>query len=146
MDKNGNNGIISGDHREPGDVYMILSPGGKVKVISAVDLIYQRFTEFVDDGAYYALRDRKLSCENDFFVHYRFPDQKRIPTWEAQETTQKYFGKLQEAIWKLGLKPVNTVRLYPAMYCYTRGLEPLAPENAPELLARKQEYQIAAMR
>lgn len=145
MDKNGNNGIIPGNHRER-DVYMILSPEGRIKVISTVDLIYQRFTEFVNDGAYYALRNCKPSCENDFFVHYRFPDQKRIPTWEAQETTQKYFGKLQEAIRKLGLKPVNTVRLYPAMYCYSRGLEPLAPENAQKQLARKQEYQIAAMR
>ena len=146
MDKNGNNGIIPGDHREPGDVYMILSPGGKVKVISTVDIIYKRFTEFADDGAYYALRERKLSCENDFFVHYRFSDKKRIPAWEAGEGTRQYSGKLQEAIRKLGLKPVHIVRLYPAMYCYTRGLEPLAPENAPELLARKSEYQIAVMR
>lgn len=127
-------------------MYMILSPEGKVKVISTVDLIYKRFTDFVNDGAFYALRDRKPSCENDFFVQYRFPDSKRIPAWEDGEGTQQYFGKLQEAVRELGLKPINTARLYPAMYCYTQGLEPLAPENTPERLAQDHGYQIAAMR
>lgn len=128
MKTTGNNGIVPGDRREPGDVYMLLSPEGEVKVISTSDLIYKRFTDFVNDGAFYALRDRNPSYENDFFVQYRFPDSKRIPAWEAGEGTQRYFGKLQEAVRELGLKPVNTARLYPAMYCYTQGLEPLAPE------------------
>lgn len=59
--------IIPDDRREPGDVYMILSPEGKVKVISTVDLIYKRFTDFVNDGAFYALRDHKPPYTNDFF-------------------------------------------------------------------------------
>lgn len=138
--------MIPGDHREPGDVYMILSPEEKVKVISTSDLIYKRFTEFVNDGAFYALRDRKPPYANDFFVQYRFPDRNAIPQWEAKETTQHYFDKLQEAVRELGLKPINTARLYPAMYCYVQGLDPLAPENAPERLAQDHGYQIAAMR
>lgn len=138
--------MIPGDRREPGDVYMMLSPEGEIMVISTSDLIYKRFTEFVNDGAFYALRDHKPPYANDFFVQYRFPNQKRIPAWEAGEGTQKYFGKLQEAVRELGLKPVNTTRLYQAMYCYTRGLEPLAPENALERLAQDHRYQIAAMR
>lgn len=137
--------MTTGDRREPGDVYMMLSPEGEIRVISTSDIIYKRFTDFVNDGAFYALRDRNPSYENDFFVQYRFPDSKRIPAWEAGEGTQRYFGKLQEAVRELGLKPVNTARLYPAMYCYTRGLDALAPENAPERLAQDHGYQVAAM-
>lgn len=138
--------IIPDDRREPGDVYMILSPEGKVMVISTVDLIYKRFTDFVNDGAFYALRDHKPPYMNNFFVQYRFPDPKMIPSWDAGADTDRYFNKLQTAIRELGLEPMKTARLYPAMYCYTRSLEPLAPENAPERLAQEHGYQIAAVR
>ena len=69
--------MTTGDRREPGDVYMMLSPEGEIRVISTSDIIYKRFTDFVNDGAFYALRDRNPSYENDFFVQYRFPDSKK---------------------------------------------------------------------
>lgn len=133
------------ERRKPGDVYMILSPEGKVKVISTVDLIYKRFTDFINDGAFYALRDHKPPYMNDFFVQYHFPDPKMIPSWDADADTNRYFNKLQTAILELGLKPVNTARLYPAMYCYTRSLEPLAPENTPEWLDQNPEYHLTTL-
>ena len=124
-----------GDRREPGDVYMMLSPTGAVRDISIDDCLYKSFGDFLNEYAYYAVKDIRSPHTNGFFVHYRFDDPTCIPTWnEEEEPLQVYYKRLETAIKEQGLKPLNICRLYPAIYCYQNGLDPLALENSQQAL------------
>ena len=142
-----NNRITPGDRWEPGDVYMMLSPAGMARDISIDDRLYKSFGHFVQDYTYSTLEELNPPYANSFFVHYRFNDPGQIPAWrEAAEPLQAYRLRLEAAIRKQGLKPVNTLRLYPAIYCYRKGLDPLRPENSERELGQMPDYRRAVSR
>lgn len=145
MKTNENNTILSGDRRVPGDVYMMLSPEGQVREISTEDFLYKCFGDFLNDYAYYTLREMKPPYINCFFVHYRFHDSGQIPDQEVGESNEAFGEYLLSIIKKLGLKPVNTCRFYPFLYCYQKSLDPLLPENSEQALKKTADYQRAAL-
>lgn len=106
---------IPGDQREPGDVYMMLTPEGQVQAVSVNDLLYKNFDQFVNDCAYYMLNDWKEPYPNSFFVHYRFEDPTRI--WSPNENIAMFPNKLLRAVRDEKLRPLQTCRLYPVLYC-----------------------------
>lgn len=134
-----------GDRWEPGDIYMMLSPTGTVQDISIDDRLYKSFGDFLNEYARYAVENARPPHTNDFLVHYRFDEPTGIPAWnEEEEPLQVYYKRLETVIQEQRLKPLNTCRLYPAMYCYQNGLDPLLPENSLRELKKSQNYQFAA--
>lgn len=145
MKTNGNNRNVSpGNQREPGDVYMMLSTEGKIQAVSVNDLLYNRFEDFINDCAYYMGKDMIPPYGNSFFVQYRFNDPGKIPT--ENPNFHGYQPKLDAAIREQGLKPVNTLRLYPVMYCYEKNLNPMLPENSEQALKKSTDYQFYTLR
>lgn len=146
--KTGNSSTISPDApREPGDLYMALSPDGHTRMASDGNFLYENFGEFVNDCAYYSLKNAGDTLPNDFIVHYRFANAEQIPHWNNNNrTTEDHFKRIHATIKELGLKPENIVRLHPVLYCYSKGLNPLLPENSAHNLARSIDYQFAIMR
>lgn len=133
-----------GDRREPGDVYMVLSPEGKTQTVSANGRYYKNFGHFVKHYTEVMLHDWLTPYPNSFFVHYRFADPDRV--WKPYENISMFPRKLWNAIKEQGLKPLNICRLYPAIYCYQNGLDPLLPENSHEALNKSMAYQSAVWR
>lgn len=133
-----------GDRREPGDVYMVLSPEGKTQTISANGRYYKNFGHFVKHYTEVTLHDWLTPYPNSFFVHYRFADPDRV--WKPYENISMFPRKLWDAIKEQGLKPLKICRLYPAIYCYQNGLDPLLPENSHEALNKSMAYQSAVWR
>ena len=131
--------MISGGRREPGDVYMMLSPEGKAQEIAANDMFYKNFGHFINHCTEAMIHDWLTPYPNSFFVHYRFADPDRI--WKPFENISIFPRKLWDAVKEQGLKPLNTCRLYPAIYCYQNGLDPLAPENSQQALRQSTDYQ-----
>lgn len=72
-----------GDRREPGDVYMVLSPEGKTQTVSANGRYYKNFGHFVKHYTEVMLHDWLTPYPNSFFVHYRFADPDRV--WKPYE-------------------------------------------------------------
>lgn len=129
-----NRTMNSGDRREPGDVYMMLSPEGKTQAVSANGRYYKNFGHFINHCTEIILKDWLTPYPNSFFVHYRFADPDRV--WKPYENIPMFPRKLSDAIKEQGLKPLNTCRLYPAIYCYQNGLDPLLPENSEQELKK----------
>lgn len=140
--ENGN--MYPGEKQEPGDVYMMLSPEGTTQAVSANGRFYKNFGQFIHDCTYHMLKDWIAPYPNSFFVHYRFDDPSRI--WEPYENISMFPRKLLDAVEEQGLKPVEIRRLYPAMYCYQNGLDPLLPENSPEALNKSMAYRLTLLR
>lgn len=132
-----NRTMNSGDRREPGDVYMMLSPEGKTQAVSANGRYYKNFGHFINHCTEIILKDWLTPYPNSFFVHYRFADPDRV--WKPYENIPMFPRKLSDAIKEQGLKPLDTCRLYPAIYCYQNGLDPLLPENSEQELKKKFE-------
>ena len=86
------------------------------------------------------LKDWLTPHPNSFFVHYRFT----APDGKHYENILMFPHKLRDAIKEQGLKPLNTCRLYPAIYCYQNGLDPLVPENSQQVLRQSTDYQFTA--
>lgn len=139
-----NNRDTSGDRREPGDVYMMFSPEGKIQAVAANDRFYKNFGHFIDTCAYHMLTGWVPPCPNSFFVHYHFTDPDS--TWGPYENTSMFSRKLLSTIKAQRLKPLNTCRLYPAMYCVQHRLDPLLPENSGAALSKSIDYQSAVLR
>lgn len=139
-----NRTMNSGDRREPGDVYMMLSPEGKTQAVSANGRYYKNFGHFINHCTEIILKDWLTPYPNSFFVHYRFADPDRV--WKPYENIPMFPRKLSDAIKEQGLKPLNTCRLYPAIYCYQNGLDPLLPENSEQELKKNSDYRRAVSR
>ena len=107
-----NRTMNSGDRREPGDVYMMLSPEGKTQAVSANGRYYKNFGHFINHCTEIILKDWLTPYPNSFFVHYRFADPDRV--WKPYENIPMFPRKLSDAIKEQGLKPLDTCRLYPA--------------------------------
>ncbi len=133
-----------GDRWVPGDVYMMLSPEGKTQAVAANDRFYKNFGHFINHCTEAMIQDWLMPYPNSFFVHYRFADPGRV--WKPYENISMFPRKLRDAIKEQGLKPLNTCRLYPAIYCCQNGLDPLLPENSHEALNKSKTYQSAAWR
>lgn len=133
-----------GEKREPGDVYMVLSPEGKAQAVSTNDLLYKDFGQFVYDCTYYMFKNWIAPYPNSFFVHYHFDEPARV--WDPYENISMFPRKLMDAVKEQGLKPLKICRLYPVMYCYQNGLDPLRPENSHEALNKSMAYQSAVWR
>lgn len=144
MDKNENNGTVPDDRRKPGDVYIMLSTEGKIQAISVNDTFYKRFGDFVNDCAYYTLKDMAPPYGNSFLVQYRFYDPDEIPA--GNPYFHGYSRLLDTAIKEENLKPENTLRLHAVMYCHQNGLNPLLPENSEQALKRLADYNLATFR
>ena len=133
--------------KKPGDLYMALSPEGKVRSIAAGDLMYENFREFTQDAVYYTQKGRgDAPYLNDFYLHYRFPDDKDVPYWKSGGNDEEYHQRVFDTIKDQGLKPYQTIRLYAAMYCYDNGLNPLLQENSQNELEKQPAYQSAVLR
>ena len=127
-----------------GATYMVLSPEGKTQTVSANGRYYKNFGHFVKHYTEVMLHDWLTPYPNSFFVHYRFADPDRV--WKPYENISMFPRKLWNAIKEQGLKPLNICRLYPAIYCYQNGLDPLLPENSHEALNKSMAYQSAVWR
>jgi len=132
--------------KKPGDLYLMLSPEGKIKMISAGDIMYNNFREFIHDAVYYAQKRGNAPYLNDCFLHYRFEDNKDVPYWKRGECDETYHQRVFDAIKDQNLKPYQDIRLYPAMYCYDNGLNPLFKENAQKELEKIPEYRQAVLK
>ena len=132
--------------RKPGDLYMMLSPEGKIRSVAAGDIMYNNFREFTQDAVYYTQKGRNAPYLNDFFLHYRFADDKDVPYWKSGGNDEEYHQRVFDTIKDQGLKPHQAIRLYPAMYCYDNGLNPLLQENSQKELEKQPAYQSAVLR
>jgi len=132
--------------KKPGDLYLMLSPEGKIKMISAGDIMHDNFREFIYDAVYYTQKRGNAPYLNDRFLHYRFEDDKDVPYWKRGECDETYHQRVFDAIKDQNLKPYQDIRLYPAMYCYDNGLNPLFKENAQKELEKLPEYRQAVLK
>ena len=53
---------------KPGDLYMMLSPEGKVKSVMEGDIMYENFHEFIYDAVYYLQKGRDAPYLNFSFI------------------------------------------------------------------------------
>ena len=131
---------------KPGDLYMMLSPEGKVKSVMEGDIMYENFHEFIYDAVYYLQKGRDAPYLNDFFLHYRFKESRDVPYWKRGDSDEAHHQRVFDTIKDQGLKPHQAIRLYPAMYCYENGLNPLFQENSQKELEKQPAYQHAVLR
>lgn len=130
--------------QKPGDLYMVISPEGKIRSIAAGNMMYDNFREFSQDAVYYA-KKKGATCQNDFHLHYRFKDDNDVPYWQRGENDAGYHQRVMDTIKEQGLKPYRTLRLYHAMYCFDNNLNPLLPQNSQKELEKRADYQHAML-
>lgn len=139
---------IPGRSIKPGDIYMMLSPEGKIRAVEVGNMMYDNFQEFMQDAVYYTKNNGDAPYPNDFLLHYRCKDSKELPHYKfgSNESEEQYHQRIFDTIKDQGLQPYQTIRLYTAMYCYENGLNPLLPQYSAAELRQQPAYNSAEIR